>query len=134
MLCTRRPVQTLTVQMPDGEVRVKARNVTDPAQAEAVDWVIVATKTYDAEGAAAWFPGLCAKGAPVASGAERRGASRAVCPLLSAGAAAAGGHRLSHRAAGRRQRECARRDSNEGGRFGNWEEICRVSLWEPRRR
>jgi 2-dehydropantoate 2-reductase len=40
-----------------------------------VDWVIVATKTYDAEGAAAWFPGLCAKGAPVAvaqNGVEHR--------------------------------------------------------------
>jgi len=65
-LCTRRPLNALMVHTPDGDVQVNAQNVTDPAHAGAVDWVIVATKTYDAEGAAAWFPALCAAGAPVA--------------------------------------------------------------------
>jgi 2-dehydropantoate 2-reductase len=63
------------VHTPDGDVQVNAQNVTDPAHAGAVDWVIVATKTYDAEGAAAWFPALCAAGAPVAivqNGVEHR--------------------------------------------------------------
>ena len=41
-LCTRRPLKELTVKTPDGVVRVKTRNLTDPAQAEAVDWVLVA--------------------------------------------------------------------------------------------
>ena len=61
--------------MPDGDVQVKARNETDPLRAGAVDWVIVATKAYDAEGAAAWFPALCASGAKVAivqNGVEHR--------------------------------------------------------------
>ena len=74
-LCTRRPMESLTVHTPEGEVHVKARNFTDPARAEAVDWVIVATKTYDAAGAATWFPALCASGAPVAvvqNGVEHR--------------------------------------------------------------
>lgn len=74
-LCSRRPIGTLTVRMPEGEVRVRAKNLTDPSQAEAVDWVIVATKTYDAKGAAAWFPALCTKSAPVAivqNGVEHR--------------------------------------------------------------
>jgi 2-dehydropantoate 2-reductase len=56
-------------------VHVNAHNATDPASAEPVDWVIVATKTYDAEGAAAWFPALCAQHAPVAivqNGVEHR--------------------------------------------------------------
>ncbi|HUV71338.1 MAG TPA: 2-dehydropantoate 2-reductase [Terracidiphilus sp.] len=74
-LCTRRPIDTLTVHTPEGDIYVKARNVTNPANAEPVDWVIVATKTYDAEGAATWFPALCAKGSPVAvfqNGVEHR--------------------------------------------------------------
>jgi 2-dehydropantoate 2-reductase len=74
-LCTRRPMPALSVHTPEGVVQVKARNVTDPARAEAVDWVLVATKTYDAEGAATWFPALCANGAPVAvaqNGVEHR--------------------------------------------------------------
>jgi 2-dehydropantoate 2-reductase len=40
-----------------------------------VDWVLVATKTYDAAGAATWFPRLRAEGAPVAvlqNGIEHR--------------------------------------------------------------
>jgi 2-dehydropantoate 2-reductase len=74
-LCTRRPMEALLVHTPEGDVHVKARNVTDPARAQAVDWVIAATKTYDAEGAASWFPALCANGAPVAvvqNGVEHR--------------------------------------------------------------
>jgi 2-dehydropantoate 2-reductase len=75
VLCTRRPLPQLTVALPSGDVRVTARNVTDPAIADPADLVIVATKTYDAEGAAQWFPALCANGAPVAvvqNGVEHR--------------------------------------------------------------
>lgn len=74
-LCTRLAVGALTVHTPGGEVQVEARNATVPASAEAVDWVIVATKTYDAAGAAAWFPALCAGGSKVAivqNGVEHR--------------------------------------------------------------
>lgn len=73
--CTRRPLSGLTVTWPEGSRRVQGRNVTAPGEANPVDWVIVATKTYDAEGAAAWFPTLCAQGAPVAvvqNGVEQR--------------------------------------------------------------
>lgn len=74
-LCTRRPLQQLPVRMPDRELHAKAVNITDPAQAGPVDWVLVATKTYHAAGAATWFPALCASGAPVAivqNGVEHR--------------------------------------------------------------
>lgn len=74
-LCTRRPLPELTVKMPQGVLHVKARNVTGPAQATPVDWVLVATKAYDAESTARWFPALCADGAPVAiiqNGVEHR--------------------------------------------------------------
>jgi len=74
-LCTRRPLPALTVQTPKGPVSVKAKNLTDPALAEPVDWVLVATKTYDAKGAAEWIRGLSQGKAPVAvvqNGVEHR--------------------------------------------------------------
>lgn len=75
VLCTRRPQPQLVADTPQGQVRVHATNLTDPAQATAVDWVLVATKAYDSASAAAWFPKLCANGAPVAvvqNGVEHR--------------------------------------------------------------
>jgi 2-dehydropantoate 2-reductase len=65
----------LTVHTPDGVVSVKATNVTDPALAQPADWVLVATKTYDTQGAAEWLSPLCKAGAPVAviqNGVEHR--------------------------------------------------------------
>lgn len=83
-LCTRRPMENLTVTWPDGPTRVKGRMVTASEAPGAVDFVIVATKTYDAESAAAWLPSLCAEGAPVAivqNGVEHR---ERFLPYLSA--------------------------------------------------
>jgi 2-dehydropantoate 2-reductase len=57
-LCTRRPLAGLTVETTDRIVSVHARNATNPSACEPVDWILVATKTYDAEGAAKWFPAL----------------------------------------------------------------------------
>src|ERR1700722_10290755 len=74
-LCTRRPLDKLTVETADGPVSVKARNLTDPALADAVDWVCVATKTYDAGGASEWLRRLCREDTPVAliqNGVEHR--------------------------------------------------------------
>jgi 2-dehydropantoate 2-reductase len=65
-LCTRRPMRELIVKTPEGLITAKLRNVTDPAAAEAADWVLVATKVYDASSAAAWFPRLCGPHTPVA--------------------------------------------------------------------
>jgi 2-dehydropantoate 2-reductase len=78
-------LNALIVHTPVGDVQVNAQNVTDPTHSGAVDWVIVATKTYDAEGAAAWFPALCGTGAPVAivqNGVEHR---ERFAPYLSTG-------------------------------------------------
>jgi 2-dehydropantoate 2-reductase len=74
-LCLRRPMNDLTVETQEGPVRVEARNLMEPELGEAVDWVLVATKAYDAEQAARWFPKLCAGGARVAvvqNGVEHR--------------------------------------------------------------
>ena len=75
LLCTRRPMTTLSVDTPDGGVNVRAKFVNDPTQAIEVDWVIVATKAYDVAGAAKWLEQLCTKETPVAvlqNGVEHR--------------------------------------------------------------
>ena len=55
VLCARSPVDELVVETPGETITVRAPVFTDPRQAPKVDWVLVATKTYDAPGAAAWF-------------------------------------------------------------------------------
>src|SRR5438128_635023 len=73
IVCTRRPLAELIVETPHETIVARPRFITDPREASAVDWVLVATKTYDAAGAAAWFEKLRAHDAPVAvlqNGAE----------------------------------------------------------------
>jgi 2-dehydropantoate 2-reductase len=57
-LCTRRPLRALSVESPEGLVQVHAHNATAPDQCKPVDWIFVATKTYDAAASALWFPAL----------------------------------------------------------------------------
>lgn len=57
-VCARTPLDTLHVEAPDGPVTAAPEVLVDPAQASAVDWVLVATKAYDTAGAAAWLHGL----------------------------------------------------------------------------
>ena len=75
LLCTRRPMSGLWVDTPDGRANIRATFVTDPNEAFEVDWVFLATKAYDVDGAAKWLERLCSKGAPVAvlqNGVEHR--------------------------------------------------------------
>ena len=74
-LCTRRPLAALTVQTPHGPVSVRFHNDTDPGQTRPVDWILCATKTYDAASAAKWFPALSGpetKLAVIQNGVEHR--------------------------------------------------------------
>ena len=74
-LCTRRSLDRLTVETPEGTISVKTHNVIDPRAADRVDWVLVATKTYDVESASVWLGGLRRKDTPVAvlqNGVEHR--------------------------------------------------------------
>src|SRR5438132_1467109 len=66
IVCARRPLDSITVEGPDESFVTHPRVITSPMEARAVDWVLVATKTYDAETTATWFPRLTADGAPVA--------------------------------------------------------------------
>jgi 2-dehydropantoate 2-reductase len=74
-VCVRTPFADLEVETPEGLIRAIPRVLTDPAQAEPVDWVIAATKTYDSAAAAAWLPGLLGPDTRVAvvqNGVEHR--------------------------------------------------------------
>ena len=75
IVCARRPLAELIVETPTETIVARPRVITDPAQAPTVDWVLVATKTYDSAAAAKWFGGLRAGGAPIAvlqNGVEQR--------------------------------------------------------------
>ena len=82
-LCTRRPLGQLTVRTPTGDIQVAATNLTDEVLASPVDWVLVATKTYDTEGAARWLEPLASAGASVAviqNGVEHRERFASIVP------------------------------------------------------
>lgn len=75
ILCARRTVSGLTLTHREETISFSPTVLTSPAEAKAVDWVLVTTKAYDASGASAWFGGLCSTGAPVAvlqNGVEHR--------------------------------------------------------------
>jgi 2-dehydropantoate 2-reductase len=57
-LCARTRFDALFVDTPHGPIEARPAIITDPRGAEPADWVLVATKTYDAAGAARWFPAL----------------------------------------------------------------------------
>ncbi len=75
VLCVRRPLARLVVESAEGVHEVAAARLGDPAAAAPVDWVLIATKAYDADGASAWLGSLAAAGANVAilqNGVEHR--------------------------------------------------------------
>ena len=57
-LCVRTPFERLRVEAPARTIDVAPRQLTDPDEASAVDWVLVATKAYDVTGAAGWLARL----------------------------------------------------------------------------
>lgn len=57
-LCARTPLTDLVIETPDGPLTAHPRVLTDPAAAQAVDWVLVATKAYDVEATAPWLARL----------------------------------------------------------------------------
>lgn len=58
VLCARTSFEQLIVETPQGRIEVAPTVLTDPAGARPVDWVLIATKTYDVEGTALWLERL----------------------------------------------------------------------------
>jgi 2-dehydropantoate 2-reductase len=74
-VAARTAFQQLILDTPDGSIAATPRVLTVPAQATPVDWVLIATKTYDAPGAAQWLAGFRAAHTRVAilqNGVEHR--------------------------------------------------------------
>ena len=55
-VAARTPFDSIETQTPSGLIRAKPRVITDARQAQPVDWILVATKAYDSDSAASWFP------------------------------------------------------------------------------
>src|SRR4051812_10110727 len=61
-LGVRTPVERLCVLTPSGPLEARLRNVARAEEAGQPEWVLIATKAYDVEGAAAWIAPLAAGG------------------------------------------------------------------------
>lgn len=57
-VCARTPFADLEVETPAGTLQATPQVITDPERARPVDWVLVITKTYDAEATQVWLNGL----------------------------------------------------------------------------
>lgn len=57
-VCARTPLSDLQVETPLGLIVAKPKVLTDPAEATGVDWVLIATKTYDTEATRPWLARL----------------------------------------------------------------------------
>lgn len=55
VLCVRSSFECLEVRHPGGTTRVEAAVLSDPRDAEPVDWVLLATKAHQSAPAAAWL-------------------------------------------------------------------------------
>jgi 2-dehydropantoate 2-reductase len=68
LLCARRPLDEVVVDLPDGSaVEVDAPLLTDAARVDGpADWVLLAVKAHQTQGAADWLAALCGPGTVVA--------------------------------------------------------------------
>lgn len=57
-VCARTPFESLVVETPEGPITASPRVATSPEGLSPVDWVLVATKTYDTDGTKAWLDTL----------------------------------------------------------------------------
>lgn len=57
-VCARTPFEQLVVETPGGRLEAAVPVLTDPADAQVADWVLIATKAYETEATARWLVGL----------------------------------------------------------------------------
>ncbi|WP_442680993.1 2-dehydropantoate 2-reductase [Sphingomonas sp. ASY06-1R] len=65
-LCARTAFDRLIVDTPNGTIEAAPEIITEPAQVGHVDWVLIATKAYDAAGTGAWLQHLVGPATQVA--------------------------------------------------------------------
>jgi 2-dehydropantoate 2-reductase len=67
VLCARRPLERVIVERPEGgEVELRGPVLTEPDGVEPAEWVLLAVKAHQTEGAAGWLRALCRAGTTVA--------------------------------------------------------------------
>lgn len=85
--CVRQPIERLTFERQEGAivsaVELPLRALTDPAQAEPADWVLLCTKTYQTQAAAPWLARLCTPSTRVAVLQNGIGHVARVAPLAN---------------------------------------------------
>src|SRR5580704_10175678 len=64
--CTRKPLERLTLDGPNGTAELPLHSLTDPADARPVDWVLLCTKTHQTAATAPWLERLCVPSTRVA--------------------------------------------------------------------
>ncbi|MBU4434063.1 MAG: 2-dehydropantoate 2-reductase [Alphaproteobacteria bacterium] len=65
-VCARTAFSGLVIEAPGGPIQADPAILTDPALATPVDWVLIATKTYDTAPAKAWLDALIGPGTRLA--------------------------------------------------------------------
>jgi 2-dehydropantoate 2-reductase len=81
LACARRPLDLITLEGPEGVAEIPLRTLTDPAQAEPVDWVLLCTKAHETTSTAPWLAQLCRKSTRVAVLQNGIGHAARVSPL-----------------------------------------------------
>jgi 2-dehydropantoate 2-reductase len=82
LLCARRDLGRVVVERPGGErVTLEAPVLVDPEAVTPVDWVLLAVKAHQTDGAAGWLAALCGPGTTVAVLQNGIGHVERVAPL-----------------------------------------------------
>jgi 2-dehydropantoate 2-reductase len=79
--CVRQPLERLTLDTPGGTAEVPLRALTDAAQAQPADWVLLCTKAHQTAAAAPWLERLCTPATRVAVLQNGIDQVRSVAPL-----------------------------------------------------
>lgn len=80
--CVRTPIRRLVVERAGDVLDVAIRTVSDPADADVADWVLVCTKVYQTASSAPWLARLCGPRTRVAALQNGMGHAERLAPLV----------------------------------------------------
>jgi len=86
IVCTRRPIERLVLERPEGTVDVSLHALHDPARAQRVDWVLLCTKGHQTQSATPWLGRLCDSATRVAVLQNGIGHIARISPLVGGAA------------------------------------------------
>src|SRR5215471_18606995 len=80
--CMRHGIERLVVERPDRTIEAALHVLTDPARAEAHDWVLLCTKAQDTASSEPWLRRLCGPGTRVAALQNGIGHAERLAPFV----------------------------------------------------